>query len=31
MSQLSDKQLNILNNPNVQYLIEKLNLEIKTE
>lgn len=31
MSQLSDKQLNILNNPNVQYLIEKLNLEIETE
>lgn len=31
MSQLSDKQLNILNNPNVQYLIEMLNLEIETE
>ena len=31
MSQLSDKQINILNNPNVQELIERLDLEIEIE
>lgn len=31
MDRLSDKQFNILNNPNVKDLIEKFDLEIETE
>ena len=31
MGRLSDKQLNILNNPNVKDLIEKFDLEIEIE
>lgn len=31
MGRLSDKQLDILNNPNVKDLIEKFDLEIEVE
>lgn len=31
MGRLSDKQLDILNNPNVKNLIEKFDLEIEVE
>lgn len=31
MDRLSDKQLDILNNPNVKDLIEKFDLEIEVE